>query len=337
MNDAFNVSAHAEAAQLIDSLVASGGGIVSYELGAPGREIAVAAGIQLAAVSGTPLTVIDFRHLLPQVRATITELDPHLLCTLLPVGEAVEHPERFTGGILVIHTDLLRTPGTRDALLARAGTADSLIVAARVDADDSVLNTFPGPRSARFVLSAREPMQRPGRLDGLDAIDMRFEAISGNANADPFAGAKDRFIRQLKQGAPAANNPVDPEEFTEMVSFEELLEAVRTADPDEIRRDSQRAEEQWLQRAADSPVPGIAAPYSSRQEQSEAALRPDAIDSGLLERHGQTTCMSSESTPVPGKATSPPPGSGSSTSSARQPRATDPGSPNCFATWTPTY
>ncbi|MFF3958486.1 hypothetical protein ACFYY1_35515 [Streptomyces sp. NPDC001890] len=70
-----------------------------------------------------------------------------------------------------------------------------------------------------------------------------------------------------------------------MVSFEELLEAVQAADPDEIRRDSQRAEEQWLQRAADSPVSGKAAPYSSRQDQSEAALRPDAIDSGLLERN----------------------------------------------------
>ncbi|WP_457470128.1 hypothetical protein [Streptomyces sp. TE4109] len=220
--------------------------------------------------------MIDFHHLLSQVRAVITELDPHLPCTLLPVGEAVEHPERFTGGILVIHTDLLRAPG-REALLARAGTADSLIVAARADVDDSVLNTLPGTRSARFVLSAREPMQRPGRLDAMPGIDMRFEAVSGNTNADPFAEAKDRFIRQLKQGAPATNNPVDPKEFTGIVSFEERLEAVRTADPDEIRRDSQRA--------ADSPVSGKAAPYSSRQEQSEAALRPDAIDSGLLERH----------------------------------------------------
>ncbi|MET9012550.1 hypothetical protein ABZX74_16745 [Streptomyces olivaceoviridis] len=60
MNDAID---HPEEAQLVDSLVASGGGHVTYEFGAPGRQIAVAAGAHLAARTGTPLTVIDFRHL----------------------------------------------------------------------------------------------------------------------------------------------------------------------------------------------------------------------------------------------------------------------------------
>ena len=163
MNDAIN---HPEAAQLVDSLVASGGGLVSYEFGAPGGQIAVAAGARLAAHTGTTLTVIDFRHLLPQIRAIVAELQPDLPWTPMAAGEAVRHPERNTGGVLVVHADLLHDPDTRKALRVRAAVADRLIVASRTGLDESMLGTFPGPR---FVVSVREPTPpssaRPGPRD----------------------------------------------------------------------------------------------------------------------------------------------------------------------------
>lgn len=272
MNDAFNVSTHAEAAQLVDSLVAAGGGLVSYEFGAPGREIAVAAGAQLAADSGRSLTVIDFRHLLPQVGATIAELHPDLLCTLLPVGEAIEHPERITGGVLVVHTDLLHDAETREVLLARAGTADSLIVAARADVAESVLNALPGPR---FAVSARDLMQRPGRLDATPGIDMRFVAVSGR---NPVAELRERQERSI--------GPVDPENSTETVSFEEFAEAMQNADPGQLRRDIERAEEQQG-KGPPTTRPGEAQPCLSASRSRARRLpgpMPSTPDSGVLER-----------------------------------------------------
>ncbi|MEU3657736.1 hypothetical protein AB0E67_34265 [Streptomyces sp. NPDC032161] len=181
MNDAID---HPEAARLVDSLVASGGGHVAYEFGAPGRQIAVAAGAHLAARTGMPLTVIDFRHLLPQVRTTVTELHPDLAWTPMSAGEAVQHPERNTGGVLVVHADLLHDPGTREALLAQAAAADRLIVASRSDTDASVLHTFPGPR---FAVSARAPMPPvPPKASGPD-IHRRFAAAIGTSYPDRFA------------------------------------------------------------------------------------------------------------------------------------------------------
>lgn len=224
---------HPEAAQLIDSLVASGGGHVTYDFGAPGRQIAVAAGAHLAARTGMPLTVIDFRHLLPQIRTTVTELHPDLACTPLPADEAVQHPERNTGGVLVVHADLLHDPGTREALLARTATADRLIVASRAD-DASALHTLPGPR---FAVSARAPIPpAPPNASGL-GIHTRSEAAIGTSYPHWLAEMrerKERLIRQIKQGAPSAHDPVGFEEFD--VSFEELTEAVQNADPDELRR-----------------------------------------------------------------------------------------------------
>ncbi|MCX4827036.1 hypothetical protein OG883_46215 [Streptomyces sp. NBC_01142] len=268
MNDAIN---HPEAAQLVDSLVASGGGLVSYEFGAPGRQIAVAAGAHLAARTGTSLTVIDFRHLLPQIRATVAELHPDLTCTPMPAGEAVQHPERNTGGVLVVHTDLLHDPGTREALLARAGAAESLIVASRADVDESVLNTLPGPR---FVVSARALMPpSPPNASG-PGIHRRFEAAIGTSYSDGFAEMRERqerFVRQLKQGTPGEHDTVGAEESTETVSVEEFTKAVQNADPDELRRRIARVQEQQGQRAADYPAP--AAPQQvtrDHQEQSAA-------------------------------------------------------------------
>ena len=278
MNDAIN---HPEAAQLVDSLVASGGGLVSYEFGTPGRQIAVAAGAHLAARTGTSLTVIDFRHLLPQFRPTVTELHPDLTCTLMSVGEAVQHPERNTGGVLVVHTDLLHDPGTREALLARAGTADRLIVASCAYADESVLNTLPGPR---FVVSARSLMPPvPPNASGPE-IRRRFEAAIGTPYSDGFAEMRERqerFVRQLKQGAPDRHDTVGVEEFTETVSFEEFTKAVQNADPDELRRRIARVQDQQGQRVADYPAPGPPQQVNRDHGQEQSAAHQQQGPQGI--------------------------------------------------------
>lgn len=253
MNEAID---HPEAAQLIDSLVDSGGGIIAYEFGAPGRQIAIAAGAHLAARTGTSLTAIDFRHLLPQIYATVADLHPDLACTPMSVGEAVQHPERNTGGVLVVHADLLHDPGTREALLARAAAADRLIVASRADTEDSVLNTLPGPRFAVRALPAA----------------LRSE-VSVGTSPPPWRAEmrerKERFIRQIRQGAPGAHDPVGVDEFD--VSFEELTEAVQNTDPDEFRRRIARLQDQQGQRAAAHPVPGAPQQITRDHGQAQSA------------------------------------------------------------------
>ncbi|MER5372689.1 hypothetical protein [Streptomyces sp. NPDC002553] len=245
MNDVID---HPEAARLVDSLVASGGGHVTYDFGAPGRQIAVAAGAHLAARTGMPLTVIDFKHLLPQIRTTVTELHPTLACTPMSAGEAVLHPERNTGGVLVVHADLLHDRGTREALLARAAAADRLIVAGHAN-DASALHTLPGPR---FAVSARAPMPAaPPNASGPDTNRRSGEAIGTSYRFAELRDRQQRFVRQLKQGTPGEHDTAGAEEFTETVSLEEIAEAVQNADPDELRRRIARLQDQ---RAAD-PTP----------------------------------------------------------------------------------
>ncbi|MFJ5951445.1 hypothetical protein [Streptomyces noursei] len=213
MNDAIN---HPEAAQLVDSLVTSEGGLVSYELGAPGRLIAIAAGAHLAVRTGTPLTVIDLRPLLPQYRHTVAELYPDLTYTPMTAGEAVQHPEHDTGGVLVVHTDVLHhNPSTREALLARVGAAGRLIVASRTDVDESVLNALRSPHS-RLVVSVRNP---PVPNDASPEIRRRFEGMGFENFAETFA------------------------------------EVVQHTDPAELRQRIARVQELQGQRAADYPAP----------------------------------------------------------------------------------
>ncbi|MFF7115414.1 hypothetical protein ACFY91_24325 [Streptomyces albogriseolus] len=262
MNDAID---HPEAAQLVDSLVASAGGHVAYEFGAPGRQIAVAAGAHLAARAGMPLTVIDFRHLLPQIRTTVTELYPDLACTPMSAGEAVQHPERHRGGVLIVHADLLHDPGTREALLARAAAAHRLIVASRADTDEPVLNTLPGPRyRVRALPTVPRSDSDPGNY-------RRFEAEVGTHPhwlAD-LREHKERLIRQIKQGAAGAHEPVTFEEFD--ISSEELNKAVQNADPDELRRRIARLQDQQGQRATAHPAPSAPQQITRDHGQAQSA------------------------------------------------------------------
>ncbi|MGW3390481.1 hypothetical protein [Streptomyces cinereoruber] len=275
MTDALD---HPEAAQLVDSLVASGGGHVAYESGAPGRQIAIAAGAHLAARTGMPLTVIDFRHLLPQIHTTVTELHPDLICTPMAAGEALQHPERNTAGVLVVHADLLHDPGTREALLARAAAADRLIVASRAD-DAFALHTLPGPR---FTVSVRAPMPPAPPNTSSPGNHRRFEAEVGMHPhwLAELRQRKERLIRQIKQGAAGPHGPADAKEFTETVSFEELARAMQNADPDELRRRIEHLQDQQGQRAAINHAPQQATPDHG-QAQSAAHQQRGHQNPGL--------------------------------------------------------
>jgi hypothetical protein len=192
MNEALS---HPEAAQLIDSLVASGGGHLSYSLGAPGREMTVAAGARLAAANGTPLTVVDFRHLHAQIRSIVAGLHPDLPCTVLSAGEAAQQ-SRSPEGVWVVHTELLRAPSIRDALLTLARNADTLITAGRDDLGEPLPDALAAPR---FVF-------RPS--------DLNITALHSQAALQrPAPAGPEREQRLVRQNPPApGQDPVSIEE-----------------------------------------------------------------------------------------------------------------------------
>ncbi|MFD6329218.1 hypothetical protein ACFWGI_06515 [Streptomyces niveus] len=256
--------------KLVDSLVASGGGLVSYELGAPGKEIALAAGAHLAARTGTSLTVIDLSAVLPQLRATAAELHLDSDCRFMSVGEAVRHPQRNTGGVLVVFSiDFPHLPDTREALLARAHAADRLIMASPAHIDESVLNAFPGPR---FVMSDSALMPPASANTPGPQIHVQFQAAIDTSVSERFAELRERherFVRQLKQGAPGELNRGAPGEH-DTEDLEQILKAVENADPDELQRRIARIQEQHARRAANRPAPGLPLPVTrdNGQEQS---------------------------------------------------------------------
>lgn len=257
--------------KLIDSLVASGGGMVSYEFGAPGREIAIAAGAHLAARTGTSLTVIDHRAVLPQVHATVAELDLDFECRVMSVGEALQHPERNTGGVQVIlNVDFPHRPGTRTALLARARAADRLIVTSS-NADTDISMFLPG---APFVVSAPAWMSSAPASASAPELRMRFEAATDTSYSDELPELRERqkrSVRQLKQRAPGKHDTT---------GLKELTEAVKDTDPDELQRRIMEVQEQQLQRAADYPAPGL--PHQvTRDHGQEQSTQPQQGPKGI--------------------------------------------------------
>ncbi|MGW6144425.1 hypothetical protein [Streptomyces sp. NPDC055140] len=286
MNDALS---DPEAAQLVDSLVASGGGVLSYGLGAGGREIAVAAGALLATDTGTQLMVVDSRLLRHQIRATVTASHPDLTWAFMSIGEAIQYPERNIGGVLVITADLtvdrLRNPGILEALRARADTADRVIVASR-HVDEPVLNAF-ASQHARFVLSPGVPAspvsyqpRHHAMARGADETEtVRPSAAPSHVQFPPpsieidlWAGVrrKQQFIRQLSPAEAPAQDPV---------SYEDLGSVMDSVDPDELRARAEQVRARQRQRAADYPAPpepdpGRPAPQAHEQAVGYQQNRP---------------------------------------------------------------
>lgn len=271
MND---VLTHPEAAQLVDALVTSAGGLVSYEFGAPGRQIAVAAGARLAADNGTSLTVVDFRHLLAQNRSVVHAVHPGLACAVISAGEAAQQP-RSTDGVLVVHAEILQDPRTREALLAMAGTADSLIVASAEGFDEPALDALAIPRFVFRPSDLAPPLpHEPGQ--GPEVRERHEPARPSVVPPRPrdqvaawqAAPARERRQRLLRQISPEAESGQDT------LTHDEVVQAIQNTDPDDVRRRIEQLQEQERQRAAAHPAPALGpgrlAAHDRGQEQATA-------------------------------------------------------------------
>lgn len=122
--------------ECLDALVGSGGGLLLYDQGLAGREALVAAGAQLAAASGRPLTVVDASSLRDDTAAFLDQLGtPHHI--FLSPAQAAHWPTGFTpDAVLAIHADVLLDPAAEEPLLAAAREASNqghLLVARRPD------------------------------------------------------------------------------------------------------------------------------------------------------------------------------------------------------------
>lgn len=122
--------------ECLDALVGSGGGLLLYDQGLAGREALVAAGAQLAAASGRPLTVVDASSLRNDTAAFLDRLGtPHHV--FLSPAQAASWPTGFTpDAVLAIHADVLLDPAVEEPMLAAAREAHNqghLLVARRPD------------------------------------------------------------------------------------------------------------------------------------------------------------------------------------------------------------
>ncbi|MCZ1012270.1 hypothetical protein [Streptomyces lydicus] len=269
MND---VLTHPEAAQLVDSLVASGGGVVSYSFGAPGRQIAAAAGARLAADKGASLTVVDFRHMLAQARSVVDEVRPGLACTLLSAGEAARQ-HRSTGGVLIVHAELLHDPRTRRALLSMAGTADSLIVASKGEFDEPALETL---ALSRFVFRpsdltpplSHESGQGPEVRERHDQTSVGPSRPRDQTAVWRGVSAREDRQRLVPQSSQASASGQD------RLTYDEVDQAIQDTDPDEVRRRVKQLQDQKQQRTAAHPAPALAPtrPVTHDQSLEQAAV-----------------------------------------------------------------
>lgn len=202
---------HPRIAEVVDTLVAAGGGRVTYDTGGGGREMLIAAGAQLAAETRAPLTIVEARVLHSEIRAFVREMQPDIRCAVISADEAALQPAGSVNGVLAVHADVLRDADVRQPLLAMAHSADHLVVA-RHDYSDTTLDALATPG---LVLRLRDLMP-PGPRPNPVAVRER----------------KQRFIRQLNAQKDA-------------MSFEDLAEMMQNVDPDEVRNRIAQIQEKY--------------------------------------------------------------------------------------------
>ncbi|MGW6144424.1 hypothetical protein [Streptomyces sp. NPDC055140] len=259
--------------EVVDSLVAAGGGRVTYDTGCGGREMLIAASARLAVETNTPLTIVEGRILHSEVRAFVSELQPDIRCAVISAEEAAWQPAGSITGVLAVHADVLRYADVREPLLAMARSADHLVVA-RHDYSDTTLDslaapglelrygdlmpTVPqnsGPRYAPTVpqnssprpevFERRETALRSGAIPEDAPADRRWISPSGEARMH-------RVTRQLDQ----ASEQDGPER----------------SDPDEVSRRAEQVRAQQRQRAADYPAPPESDPGRPAPQAHEQAV-----------------------------------------------------------------
>ncbi|MER5615904.1 hypothetical protein [Streptomyces sp. NPDC002215] len=209
---------HPRIAEIVDTLVAAGGGRVTYDTGGGGRETLIAAGAQLAAETRAPLTIVEARVLHSETRAFVREVQPDIRCAVISADEAAFQPAGSINGVLAVHADVLRDVDVRQPLLAMAHSADHLIVA-RHDYSDTTLDALATPGLVLRLRDLRPPAPRPNPV-AVPTPDMEER--------------KQWFIGQL-------NAPFEQD----VASFEDLAEMMQNVDPGEVRNRIAQIQEKY--------------------------------------------------------------------------------------------
>ncbi|MFB6984628.1 hypothetical protein ACNPQN_32795 [Streptomyces sp. NPDC056297] len=251
---------HPRIAEIIDTLVAAGGGRVTYDTGGGGREMLIAAGAQLAAETRAPLTIVEARVLHSETRAFVRELQPDIRCAVISAAEAALQPAGSINGVLAVHADVLRDVDVRRPLLAMAHSADHLIVA-RHDYSDTTLDALATPGLVVRLRDLTPPAHRP------DPIAVRWTSPGMDER-------KLRFVGQL-------NAPSEQD----VANFEGWAEAMQNVDPDEVRSRLAQMQEKYaalreLMRQQ-PPAPCLRDAREHGQGQSAAHQQQDTQRPGL--------------------------------------------------------
>ncbi|MFI5867098.1 hypothetical protein [Streptomyces sp. NPDC051546] len=243
---------HPRIAGVVETLVAVGGGRITYDTGGGGREMLLAAGARLAAETNTPLTIVEARHLHSEVRAFVRELQPTVSSAVISAQEAALQPAGSTSGVLAVHADVLRDADVRQPLLTMAHSADHLVVA-RHDDSDTTLDALATPGLVLRLRDLMPPAPRPNPL-------------AARWTAPEMEERKQRLLRQLNGG-------VLPER--DMTSFEEMALAMQQVDPEEVQQRIAQMRQKYeglvgQQQPADPPASRPRAARDHGQAQSAA-------------------------------------------------------------------
>lgn len=123
--------------QILDAIVRDGGGCFEYDTGCGGREVLIAAGAELAALTGQPLAIVESPVLHAEITAMVSELQPTVSFMVLSADEAA-HQRPVFGGVLAVHADVLRDTAARQPLMELAHMASHRVVARHSDSDTSL-------------------------------------------------------------------------------------------------------------------------------------------------------------------------------------------------------
>ncbi|MEU3872595.1 MULTISPECIES: hypothetical protein [Streptomyces] len=158
-----SVLKHPRIAEVVETLVAAGGGRITYDVGGGGREMLIAAGARLAAETNTQVTIVEARSLHSDVRAFVREVQPEARSAVISAEEAALQPVGSINGVLAVHADVLRDADVRKPLLAMAHSADHLLVA-RHDYSDTTLDALATPGIVLRLRDLMPPAPRPAPI-----------------------------------------------------------------------------------------------------------------------------------------------------------------------------
>ncbi|MEU1077736.1 MULTISPECIES: hypothetical protein [unclassified Streptomyces] len=249
-----SVLKHPRIAEAVETLVAAGGGRITYDVGGGGRETLLAAGARLAAKTNAPLTIVEARSLHSDVRAFVREVQPEARSAVISAEEAALQPAGSINGVLAVHADVLRDADVRKPLLAMAHSADHLLVA-RHDYSDTTLDALATPG---LVLRLRDLMSSAPRPAPITLTPPPMDMSVAL-----------RLVRQ-------ANSDVLPDQ--DLVVFDEMAEVLERVDPAEVRQrigDLRSKYEATIElarqrRAATGPTAPSRTPPGHGQEQAAA-------------------------------------------------------------------